>query len=178
MSALSDKTVLDSILASLGTTAAADIEAVAAQITELRDDRLGTPVGATISVDMQNETLAVQSRKYTHPDMANGVVVTGGAGAWGFGVYAEVIATNAVNSSSAVYAVVVEAVTGIHQITLASGLAGAEVPFCQFTVVAAGKYIIQGPPVAANLRIAAKTASKAGGAQTVTIYLETYRGLQ
>lgn len=188
MSKLSDKVVLDSVQTDIdtlistagtpGVSLSDSIDNVSSQITVLQDDKIGPPVGTNLSIDLQNAALAIQSQKYTYPDMANGVVVTGGAGAWGMGVYSELIATNAVADRFAVYALVVEAVTGVHQVTLGSGLAAAEVAFSQVTITTTGKYIIQGPAVAANLRIAAKTASKAGGAQTITCYLEIYKGIQ
>lgn len=185
MSNLSDKTVLDTIqagvttlLATTGTTLQEAIEGVAADIAFLQDDKIGTPVGATISIDLQNAAKATAGQKYVRPSLANSVSVTGAAGVWGEGAYVEIIPANNLAVKYAVYAVVVETLAGVHQLTLASGLAAAEVPFGTIVIAATGKYYFFGPALAANTRVSAKTASKAGGAQAVSIYIEAYTGLQ
>lgn len=167
---LAIKTVLDSIATGVNTTLVAAVEAVST--------KLGTPTSTNLANDLTNTRLPVAATKTVKPSLANGVVATGGAGVWAEGAYVEVVPANGINAKFGVYAVLVEAITGVHQVTLASGGAGAEVPFCTIALGQAGRHLIQGPLVAANARVAVKTASKAGGAQTVTVYIETYTGLQ
>lgn len=104
------------------------------------------------------------------PGLADGITLTGGAGAWAQGVWAEVDA--AVAANVVLTGLMVEAVTGIHEIQIGTGAAAAEVGLCSMKVPAVGYYPLRSTRIPSATRIAARTASKAGGAQTCIVHLQ------
>lgn len=100
------------------------------------------------------------------PDYANEKVMTGGAGVWGEGSYTE-IAADVGSADVYLRGFVCTAVTGLHQMTIATGAAASEVDGAKLAVATTGYYPISSVAIPANSRLAAKTASKAGTSQTV-----------
>ncbi|MAG68184.1 MAG: hypothetical protein CMK74_20300 [Pseudomonadales bacterium] len=102
------------------------------------------------------------------PSLADEKVATGAAGAWAYGVYTEVVA-----DSGAVLVEVdgieVISIAGDHQVELAVGAAGSEVGAGVISAIAVGYHPVKSGLFPKNSRIAVRTASKAGGGQTVGI---------
>ena len=116
-----------------------------------------------------------QSRVY--PTLADGIVVTGGAGAWQLGNFAEIIPENTIADAYDIHFVRFESasVNDVYEFVLYKGALGAEVEVgrVRTTRDSATSGItdvpIQIPAQPANTRISAKVASKTGGGDTVTV---------
>jgi len=107
-----------------------------------------------------------QSKQLVEPSLANEVVVTG-AGAWTYGAYAQLDASTA--NARQIIGINVVAVTGSHQLEIATGGAGSEVVQATLQIDAVGFYQVSIPDTQSGVRVAARTASKAGGSQTVSL---------
>jgi hypothetical protein len=116
-----------------------------------------------------------QARVY--PTLANGIVVTGGVGAWALGSFVEIIPANTITSPFDIHYVNFEdaSATDSYQLILYAGLGGAEVEIGsvrtkrESATSGTTSVPIQIPPQMANARISAKVASKSGGSDTVTV---------
>lgn len=116
-----------------------------------------------------------QSRVY--PTLANGVVVTGGAGVWQLGAFVEIIPANAIASAFDIHWINFEdaSATDVYEFVLYKGLGGSEVEIGRIRTIrdaaqsGTAKVPIQIPAQNANTRISAKVASKSGGGDTVTV---------
>lgn len=119
------------------------------------------------------------ARQKVLPEDDDAIVVSGAAGAYTDGSYATLVASTA--KRLRVVGVHVEAVTGVHNLRLATGAAASEVVFAELIVAETGYFPVHaGPGIASGTRLSAKTNSKAGGAQDVEIRLvvvEDYRGI-
>lgn len=109
-----------------------------------------------------------QSKQLVEPSLANEVVVTGAAGAWVYGNYAELDASTA-TARQIVGINVVAISAGSHQVDIATGQAGSEVVQATLQIDAVGYYTVSIPDTQSGVRVAARTASKAGSAQTVSL---------
>jgi hypothetical protein len=109
-----------------------------------------------------------QSKQLVEPALTNEVVVTGAAGAWTYGSYADLDASTA-NARQIIGVNVVAISAGSHQIDIATGTAGSEVVQATLQVDAVGFYQVSITDTQKGVRVAARTASKAGSAQTVSL---------
>ena len=104
------------------------------------------------------------------PDHANDVTITGHATANTVGSYAT-ISADIGSSDVFLHSITVTGITGIHQIDIAVGAASSEVDYLTIGVASTGQYVIDSAQIPANSRISARTSSKAGGGQTVSLFL-------
>jgi hypothetical protein len=117
-----------------------------------------------------------QSKVY--PTLADGIVVTGAAGAWTLGAAVEIIPANTITEKFLIFWVKVESVSLLdtYEIVLYSG-ASADVEIGRFRTSRdniypqAGDVSISTEILEANTKISAKVANKSGGSETVTISL-------
>ena len=125
----------------------------------------------------------VHSTSHVYPTLAAGVTVTGGAGAWGLGAYAEIVPVNTITERFDIHWMAIEGASAedVYEIVLYAGT--TEIGRARFAVtITAGLHpvmspiVFQTPIVAANSQIQAKVASSGGGADTVTvsIHYHTY----
>lgn len=133
-------------------------------VMQIKDDVTNLLLGR----EEASEWAGVESDSGVLPSGANEVQMTGGAGAWADGAYTEVIADSGADEivPFGFYCTAFTA-TSIHQVTMALGAAAAEVDGPVFPVAGVGFVPFKSEKVPANSRIALKTATKAGGAQTV-----------
>jgi hypothetical protein len=115
------------------------------------------------------ELMLLTSQKVL-PNLANEIAVTGAAGAWVKGSYAQV-AADIGSSRILIKGVQVVSITGSHQIEIAYGAAASEVVLGSIQADAVGFYNFASPIVPINSRIAARTATKAGTSQACAIKL-------
>lgn len=114
-----------------------------------------------------------------YPTLANGVLITGAAGAWALGAFAVIIPTSTVTSIFDIHRIEVEAFSAndVYEIVLYSGADGAEVEVgrSRFTRLSnagsSSPAYFQTALIAANSQIKAKISSAAGGSHTATISL-------
>jgi hypothetical protein len=119
-----------------------------------------------------------------YPTLANGVVVTGAAGAWALGAFAVIVPANTITDDFDIHHLNIAAFNAndTFELVLYSGANGAEVEIgrCRFTRlsnVGASPHIpMQTPIIPANTQIKAKIASQAGTSNfaTVSIMYHTY----
>lgn len=105
-----------------------------------------------------------------YPSLSNEVVVTGAAGAWTKGNWQQLLPDVGVNDFI-VTGIHVAAVTGIHQVNLGIGAGGSEETIARLVVTGTGMHRITPVRIPGSSRVAALTASKAGGAQTLSCFL-------
>lgn len=103
-----------------------------------------------------------------YPSLAAGVTVTGAPGAWTRGAWTEVVPAATITSKYVVFDVVVESLTGAHQLEFGQGGAGSETSIGNIKVLTSGRFQLHLPNLGANTRLSARTASAAGGAQQIT----------
>lgn len=108
-----------------------------------------------------------RSEKKLYPTLAAGVTITGAAGVRAQGAWVEVVPATTIVADFVVCRVVVQSITGLHQLQIGRGASGSEVSVGTVFVTAAGVYELHTPVVAANSRVAMRTASEAGGAETL-----------
>ena len=128
----------------------------------------GNPLSTKAAFDNLEATLTGPLSAY--PTLANAVTVTGHAGAWTVGAYAAVVPASTITSEIYIDSIVIEAVSAADsfQVAIATGVPGAEVDIASARFVAGHAtnswsiYIPIRKKVAANLRIAVKSANKAG----------------
>ena len=105
-----------------------------------------------------------------YPSLAAGVALTGAPGAWTRGAWTEVVPAATITTSKyVVYDVVVESITGVHQIEFGQGGAGSEASIGNIKVLTSGRFQLHLPLLGANTRLSARTASAAGGSQQVVV---------
>lgn len=140
------------------------------------DDVAGNSLYALIKT--LNEHFHSASKVY--PTLANGVVVTGAAGAWALGNFVVIVPTNAIQSVFDIHHINVATFNAndTFELVLYAGANGAEVEIgrCRFTRlsnVGASPHIpMMTPLIAANTQIKAKIASQAGTSNTATISIQ------
>jgi hypothetical protein len=125
----------------------------------------------------------IHSPAKCYPTLANGVTVTGAAGAWALGNFAEIIPAGTITTEFDIHWVNFEAVSAndVYEFVLYAGGAGAETEIGRVrtykTSTAAGSIsvAIQIPPQPANTRISAKVASSSGNDNvTVSLFYHEY----
>lgn len=138
------------------------------------------------SIYAMSDTLLdhVHSESKVYPTLANGVTVTGAAGAWTLGVFAEIFPASTITSDFDIHFIGVEAISAndVYELVLYQGPVASEVEigrvrFSKSTVQEGTQnQPFQTPIIAANERISAKVASAGGGSDTVTIsiFYHTY----
>jgi hypothetical protein len=112
-----------------------------------------------------------------YPTLANGITVTGAAGAWTLGNYAVIVPTNTIASDFDIHYLNISAYNAndTFELVLYSGADGSEVEigrarFTRLTNVGSSPHVhFQTPIIPANTQIKAKIASQAGTSNTATI---------
>ena len=118
-----------------------------------------------------------------YPTLANAIQLTGGADAWAVASYAEVVPASTITSEIYIDSIVIEAVSAADsfQVALAPGAAASEtvVAMVRFTAGHASNHMGLVIPirkkVAANVRIAARCANKAGASAKTCDVSISYR---
>ena len=122
-------------------------------------------------------------RKHTHsaskvyPTLANGITVTGAAGAWTLGAFAVIVPANTIPSIFDIHHINISAYNAndVFELVLYSGPDGSEVEigrvrFTRISNVGASPHVLFiSPLIAANSQIKAKIATQAGTSNTATI---------
>lgn len=150
-----------------------------------RIEKLQVGVGETTDFAAHQTILGYLNSLYQHvhqqarvyPSLADGKVVTGGAGAWALGSFVEIIPANTITGPFDIHYINFEdaSATDTYQLILYSGLGGAEIEIGavktkrETATSGTTNVPIQIPAQLANARISAKVASKSGGSDTVTI---------
>lgn len=101
------------------------------------------------------------------PDLDDEISLSGAAGAWAEGSYVEIDSGTPTEDIYLEYIEVVS-ITGLHQITLATGAASSEVDILTVPATTTGPIQIS-KRVPAGTRLSGKTATKAGGSQACAI---------
>lgn len=124
----------------------------------------------------------VHSPSKVYPTLAAGVTVTGNAGAWVLGVFAEIVPATTITKEFDIHHICLEDISanGVYEIVLYQGATDIEVG--RVRVVQDGVFSgvlnipFQTALLPANARIRAKVASSSGGGDTVTIsiFYHTY----
>jgi hypothetical protein len=118
-----------------------------------------------------------------YPTLADGVTVTGGAGAWTLGDFVEIVPVDTITTAFDIHWINFESASAndIYELVLYSGLGGAEVEIARVrtyksaTMSGANNVPIQIPVQYANTRISAKLASSSGGDNvTVSLFYHQY----
>ena len=124
--------------------------------------------------EIQNDHVHKAAKVF--PTLGAGVTVTGAAGAWTLGNYAEVAAANDITSDFDIHYIVVEDIsaTGVYELVLYA--ATTEIGRIRLVKSAAQDSVLSHPFQCAiqpaNTQIQAKLASSSGGGDTITISLE------
>jgi hypothetical protein len=137
------------------------------------DTHSGTSLAATSNLLRDHTHKPVK----VYPTLADGVTVTGAAGAWGLGNFAVIVPDNTITSPFDIHFINVAAFNAndTFELVLYSGADASEVEigrvrFTRITNVGAAPHIpFQTPINAANSQIKAKLASQAGTSNTATI---------
>jgi hypothetical protein len=148
--------------------------------TEMRDvigNKTDTIAGTSIATKALRIDDHVHSIARVYPTLANGVVVTGAAGAWAEGAYVVIVPTNTIQSPFDIHYINVAAFNAndTFELSLYAGPNGGEIEvgrvrFTRLSNVGAAPHIpFQTPIIAANSQIKAKIASQAGTSNTATI---------
>lgn len=119
----------------------------------------------------------VHNQSYCYPTLADGVVITGGAGVWQLGNFIEIIPINGIINAFDIHWINFEnaSATDVYELVLYKGTVGNEVEIGRIRTSrdsaqsGTAKVPIQIPAQIANTRISAKVASKSGGGDTVTV---------
>lgn len=113
-----------------------------------------------------------------YPTLAAGVVVTGAAGAWGEGAFAEIVPASTITTAFDIHWVNVEALSGndTFELSLYYGASDTECARIRLVQTAAQSATLQHqmmtPVIPANSRIRAKLASLGGGSDTATVSIQ------
>lgn len=142
-------------------------------------------LGVTTDFAAHQTLLGYQNSLYKHvhqqarvyPSLADGIIVTGGAGAWQLGNFVEIIPASTITSSFDIHYINFEgaSATDIYELVLYKGTVGNEIEIGRIrtdresATSGVTNVPVQIPAQDANTRISAKVASKSGGADTVTI---------
>ena len=146
---------------------------------------INTKVGNTTDYAAHETLLGYNNSLYQHvhnsakcyPTLADGVVITGGAGAWQLGNFVELIPASTITVNFDIHWINFEAasVNDVYELVLYKGTLGNEIEIGRIRTVRDSVQSgitdvpIQIPEQDANTRISAKVASKSGGGDTVTI---------
>jgi hypothetical protein len=108
-----------------------------------------------------------------YPELADGVTVTGAAGAWTLGAAAEIVAANGITEDFDIHYVYVSGISGNDQYQLNlydDGVLVAEVGFTKSATADPVRQInCMTPMIQQNSAITAKLASSAGGSDTCVV---------
>jgi len=119
----------------------------------------------------------VHNQAKVYPSLADGIIVTGGAGAWQLGNFVEIIPANTIQTAFDIHYINFEgaSATDTYEFILFKGALGNEIEIGRIRTdresATSGitNVPIQIPAQDANTRISAKVASKSGGSDTVTV---------
>jgi hypothetical protein len=120
----------------------------------------------------------IHSASKVAPSLADGIVVTGGAGAWELGAFsADIIAAGAQADDYDVHYVHIEATSANdeYEVVLYYGAGDTEAGRCRVlngTTLDSSTAPMMTPLISAGSRLRAKCASKSGGGDTVTISVQ------
>lgn len=131
------------------------------------------------SIFAETHTLGDHAHKsqLCYPTLADGIMVTGGAGAWELGSFVEVMPADTASDYFDIHWVHIEALSAVDvgEVYLYYGASDTFYGRCRATRDAqqsgAKSEPMQGPPIAKGERIRAKFASAGGGSDTVTLSL-------
>lgn len=110
-----------------------------------------------------------------YPTLANGVTITGAAGAWTLGAFAEIVPASTIASIFDIHHVSIEGISAndVYELVLYYGATDIECGRVRFTKTAVMDSVmnmpIQTPRIPANSKVRAKVASKGGGSDTVDL---------
>ena len=127
-------------------------------------------------LDVLDEHFHKESKCY--PTLAGGVTVTGAAGAWTLGSFAEIVPVNTITEDFDIHFVNIENANVEDTYELRLYATTTEIACVRFTTTqVAGRLIpaqtnVQTPIISANSQIQAKIASSSGGSDTATISLQ------
>jgi hypothetical protein len=149
--------------------------------TNFRDvigNKTDTLAGDSLIAKMKLVESRLNNPSKVYPTLANGVVVTGAAGAWTLGAAVEIVPASTITTQFLIYLAKVEAVsvTDTYEVVLYSG-AAADVELGRFRTSKdalypqSGDVVITTELIPANTKISAKCANKLGGAETITLSL-------
>jgi hypothetical protein len=124
----------------------------------------------------------VHTASYCYPTLANGVTVTGAAGAWTLGAFVEIVPASTITSEFDIHYVSVEALSAndVYELHLFYGAGDTFAGSIRFVKNAAVDAVVNAPfmteLIPANSRIRAKLATKGGGSDTadISIVYHTY----
>lgn len=152
---------VDGLVTSLATTYAA-LLALGGDITDVEADLLAIDYAVEVGD-------YATGKEDVLPSAANEKQATGGAGAWAYGSYTE-IAPSIGLKAALVTGIHVTNLAGIHHVDLAVGAAASEVVIARIPVTASGRINIKPVKIPAASRLAVRTATKGGGAQTIDLF--------
>ena len=177
------------------TTAIADVASVQADTTALIADVAAVQGDVTTAIadvaSVKNDTTAIyifshNTQKYLSsndgtvdqcsvlPSNANEIQAAGAAGAWAAGAYVEVAAHSG-GVALMITGIYVTAVTGIHQVEIAIGALASEVVIAKLAASSVGWHPIPPTRITTAQRISVRTRSKAGGAETIDLFVGTHQ---
>jgi len=174
------KTKADSIYTRIGAPALTSISADIAAAKTVIDNiysKLGLPVGVSHAADLLlHYGKSKSSMQAVIPTLANGVTVTGAAGAWVQGAQATIVAANNIASDFYVDGVFVEATPAAGDIGELKLYYGATPTSFAVVRIASFGYIPLPAKtlIPANSQIVAKLATKAGGSHTADISIHLH----
>lgn len=118
------------------------------------------------------------SEEKCYPTGASGVTVTGAAGAWTLGAYAEIVPVDTITKDFDIHHIVVEDASADDEYELVLYAGTTEIarrkvrPDTSIFSGALPEIPIQTPMIAKNSQIQAKVMSKGGGSDTITISIQ------
>lgn len=149
------------------------------QMSDVIGNKDDTINGTSIVATIRRAEGRLNNASKVYPSLADGVVVTGAAGAWTLGDAVEIVPADTITESFLIYWVNIEATSAsdVFCVALYSG-AAADTEICRFRVnkdtgfPQAGDSAVSTEILAANTKISAKCANKAGGSETVTLSIQ------
>jgi len=161
MDGLASKSVLDRIEAFFATNTPTTLAAAVAAVKAVVD-------AIQVTTDLlQGQHISNQTKVY--PTLANGVLVTGGAGVWVLGASAEIVPANGIAVPFYVDALECTTTSGAGQFEIVLYHGAADTEFARFRTSNGNRMTMRAvKKIPANDKITAKLATLAGGAQTMT----------
>lgn len=146
-------------------------------IRDVIGGKLDDEGGSSLFAHAYTQLAHTHSAQKVYPTLANGVTITGAAGAWALGAFAVIVPANTIPNPFDIHHLNVAAYNSsdTFEIVLYSGPNGAEVEIGRVRVtrisnVGASPHVVMMTPlIAANSQIKAKVASQNGTSNTITI---------
>lgn len=113
-----------------------------------------------------------------YPTLADGVVLTGAAGAWGLGDYVEIVPANTIISDFDINWLQIEnsSAADIYEVVLYYGVASTEAGRTRLSrpagAITNSEASFMSPIIPANSQVVGRVASSSGGGDTTTISIE------